>query len=68
MEENKEESLFGHDAKRIVDLFFESKLFKEDVTRDQMNEVEKFVCYLLDHRYYSKKRADKLMESINNLK
>lgn len=69
MEENKEESpMFSHDAKRITDLLFDAKLFKEDVTRDQMIEVETLICYLMDTRYKGQKRAENLMEKINGKK
>jgi hypothetical protein len=67
METNKEESpIFAREAKTIVDLLFDAKMFKASVTRDDMLEVESLVCYLMDTRYKSQKKAEELMEKIKS--
>ena len=61
---NSEKPIFAKDAKTIVDLLFDAKLFKDSVTRDDMLEVESLVCYLMDSRYKGQKSAEALMERI----
>ena len=65
---NMEKQIFKSDAKQIVDLFFETKLFKEDVTRDDMNETENLVQFLLESRFDSYVRINKLTERIDKSK
>lgn len=64
----EEPPIFRTDAKRITDLLFDAKLFKEDITRDQMIEVETLICYLMDSRYKGQKRTEELMEKLNGRK
>lgn len=59
--------IFKHDAKTIVDLAFESKLFKDSVTRDHMNTFEGLIEYMLSSRFESYKKLEKLSESIKAL-
>ena len=40
-----DEKHFKNDAKQIVDLIHDTKLFKEDVTRDGMNSFEEFFSF-----------------------
>ena len=63
-ENNSEKPIFARDAKTIVDLLFDAKLFKDSITRDDMLQVESLVCYLMDTRYNGQKRAEALMEKL----
>lgn len=45
------EAIFKSDAKQIVDMFFDTKIFKEDISRDDMNTIEELIEYLLRSRY-----------------
>ena len=65
---NMEKQIFKSDAKQIVDLFFETKLFKEHVTRDDMNGTEEFIQHLLESRYDSYVRLTGLLEKIEKSK
>ncbi len=61
------EIIFKKDAKTIVDLAFDSKLFKDSVTRDHMNTFEDLIEYMLSSRFESYKKVEKLYESIKKL-
>ena len=63
-----EKQIFKSDAKQIVDLFFETKLFKEDVTRDDMNSTEEFIQDMLESRYNSYVKLTALLERIEKSK
>lgn len=63
-----EEKIFKQDAKQIVDLAFDNKLFKEEVTRDDMNGFEDLIQFLLSSRYESYQRAEKLFKSLEKTK
>ena len=41
---------FKTDAKAIVDGFFDAKLFKEEITRDDMNNVEDFIAEMMQSK------------------
>lgn len=60
-----EEKLFKQDAKQIVDLAFDQKLFKDNVTRDDMNCFEELIDFFLSTRYESYKRVNKLLEKLD---
>lgn len=62
-----DEKIFKQDAKSIVDLAFESKLFKDSVTRDHMNALEDLIEYMLSSRLESYKRTEKLLEDLKHL-
>jgi hypothetical protein len=59
------EELFKNDAKQIVDMVFESKLFKDDVTRNDMNAIEDFISYLLQSRYDSYLKLKNILERVD---
>jgi hypothetical protein len=59
------EELFKNDAKQIVDMVFESKLFKDDVTRNDMNAIEDFISYLLQSRYDSYLKLKNILEIVD---
>ena len=63
METNK---IFKQDAKSIVDTLFETKIFRDDLTRDELNSIEEMLDYLLSSRYDSILRAEKLFKQIND--
>jgi hypothetical protein len=65
MEENK---LFKADAKQIVDMLFDAKLFKESITRDHMNTLEELVKSIMQSRFDSHIKMKELSKKINNLK
>ncbi len=61
METNK---IFKQDAKSIVDTLFETKIFRDDLTRDELNSVEEMLDYLMSSRFDSLLRAEKLFKQI----
>jgi len=63
-----EDKTFRNDAKQIVDLCFDNRLFNENITRDDMNAFEELITFLLQSRFESYKRIEKLMISIKNTK
>lgn len=55
--------LFKNDAKSIVDALFDAKLFKDNVTRDDMNTTEEFICDMMDSKFKQhQKRKKNLMD------
>lgn len=60
-------SIFKQDAKSVVDMTFNTKLFREDITRDDMNELEGYIFYLLESRYDSYIRGIKLLEKVKKV-
>lgn len=56
------EETFRKDAKQIVDLCFETKLLKEDVTRDTMNSFEDLISFMLQSRYDTYVKINKLFK------
>ncbi len=63
-----ENNQFKDDAKQMVDLMFNSKVFKEEVTRDDMNKFEEVISFLLSSRFESHLRCQKLMKQIESHK
>lgn len=59
-----EDKIFKADAKQIVDMAFDNKLFKDELTRDDFNAFEDLIQYLLQSRFESYQRVEKLMKSI----
>jgi len=62
METNK---IFKQDAKSIVDTLFETKIFRNDLTRDELNAIEELIDYMMTSRYDSIKRAEQLFSRIS---
>ena len=50
---NMDEKIFKQDAKQIVDLAFDNKLFKDEITRDDMNGFQSLIQFLLSTAYPS---------------
>jgi hypothetical protein len=61
-----DKEIFKRDAKTIVDLSFNNKLFKDEVTRDDMDKFEDLLSYLLQSKYESYKRAEELLKKLKN--
>ena len=59
------ENQFQLDAKNLVDLAFNNKLFKENVSRDQMNALEEYVAFVLQSKYDSYVKINKLLQNDN---
>lgn len=57
---------FNSDAKSIVDTLFDAKLFKETITRDQMNGVEDLIKYMMESRVSSHLKAMELYEQVRS--
>jgi len=58
------ENHFKQDAKSIVDLAFDTKLFKDDVTRDEMTTFEDLISFLLQSKFESYNKAKDLFDRI----
>lgn len=63
-----EDKIFRQDAKQIVDLSFNNKLFKDEITRDDMNRFEDLLCHLLQSRWESYIKCEELMKSLQKTK
>jgi len=61
-----DEKYFSNDAKQIVDLMFDTKILREDITRDDMNTIESYVNFLLSSKFDMYKRTKELLDKINN--
>lgn len=62
------ERVFKGDAKSATDTLFDTKIFREDITRDQMNAFEDLIALLLQQRYEGYLKAEELRKSIQKLK
>lgn len=56
---------FKQDAKIIVDLCFNTKLFRKDITRDDINAFEEFIEDVMKMRFDSHLRTQELMDSLD---
>ena len=56
---------FKKDAKQLVDQLFDSNLFKEKITRDDMNSIEELIEFLLSSRLDTYIKVHRLRERIN---
>lgn len=61
------EKIFDQDAKSIVDMMFDTKMFHDNVTRDNMITFEDLIRFLLQSKFDSYKRLEKLNESMKKL-
>ena len=62
-----EDKISKQDSKQIVDMLFDAKYFKDNVTRDDMVSVEEFITFLLQSRFDSYIRLNKLNDRIKEL-
>lgn len=60
--------IFKQDAKTIVDMLFDAKLFKDNLTRDDFNKVEEILLFTLESRFNSHVKMTELMERIKETK
>lgn len=63
-----EDNQFKQDAKSIVDLTFDGKLFKDNVTRDDMNVFEDLISFLLQSRFESYIKTKQLFDKLDKVK
>lgn len=63
-----ETKIFKTDAKQIVDMAFNNKLFKDSITRDDMNGFEELIQFLLESKFESYKRVQSLIDRIEKAK
>ncbi len=61
-----EDKIFKADAKQIVDMVFDNKLFKDSITRDHMNEFEHLIAFLLTIKYEGYVRTKSLMDRVSS--
>lgn len=47
MPEDKIEPYYNMRAKEVIDVMFDAKIFKETITRDDMNGFQELIGYLL---------------------
>ncbi len=64
MESEQKHSTFKIDAKTIVDMMFDARMIKDDVTRDQIQIFQELIEYTMNSRFESVQRAEKLFNSI----
>ncbi len=60
-----DKNIFKQDSKSMVDMLFNTKAFREDITRDDMNTLESFIDSIMQNRFESYVKLEKLMERIN---
>ncbi len=56
---------FGRDAKQIVDMFFSNKLFRDEITRDDMNHFEGLISFLLQSKFNMYVKCEELLASLD---
>ncbi len=56
---------FGKDAKQIVDMCFNNKLFKDEITRDDMNNFEELISFLLQSKFNMYVKCEELLASLD---
>ena len=61
-----DKNIFKHDAKTIVDSFFDARIFKMDITRDDMDAFEKFISTILQRRFNSYIEFNSLINNIES--
>lgn len=59
-----EDKIFNDNAKQMVDIMFNTKLFKEDITRDDMAGFEDLIQYLLKYKFESYVKVEKFNQSV----
>lgn len=57
-------NIFKQDAKSITDTLFETKIFRSDLTRDELNIVEELIYYCMSARFDSTLFAEKLFKQV----
>lgn len=62
------EELFKQDAKSIVDMCFDKRLFVETLTRDDMTAFEDLLAYVIQSRFDSHIRCNEMIERLEKHK
>ena len=62
------EQYFKSDAKQMVDMLFDNKLFIDRLTRDELNELENLLSFIMQSKFDSHIRAKELFNKIKNHK
>lgn len=60
-----DEKLFKQDAKQIVDMCFDNRLFKDTLTRDDFNSFEDLIQFLLQSKFNTYVKTEELFRKIN---
>lgn len=64
----EEDQTFRNEAKQIVDMSFDSRLFKDHLTRDDMKAFEDYITFVLQSRFETHIRCNALMQRIEKSK
>ena len=62
------EEYFKNDAKTIVDMLFDSKFFRNDITRDDLNATENFTSELMSLKFKSQEKFKRLLDRVDKNK
>ncbi len=65
MKKTKERLVSRSESKTIVDLMFDNNIFRNDLTRDDLNAVEEYLDYSLNSRLKSIDTIRNIMKTIN---
>jgi len=60
------ENYFKSDAKAIVDMCFDAKIFVDSITRDDLNSTEEFIKDMLQSRFESYIRIKDLTKRMSD--
>lgn len=60
------QEIFRNDSKQIVDMLYEGGLFAKKIKRSDMDVLENYICDMMDSRFESYKKMEKLLEDIEN--
>ena len=55
---------YQKEAKRMVDMFFDNRLFNEKLTRDDLQSVEDLIAFYLDSTAKTTKKAADIMNRV----
>jgi hypothetical protein len=61
------DQIFKADAKQLVDMLFDNKLFVERITRDDMASVEELLSFMMQSKYDSYVMARGLLDRIKGI-
>lgn len=59
---SNEDKRYHDDAKIIVNMLFDTKQFKESITRPEMEALDNYVAYLLKSRFESYLGLQKILD------
>lgn len=58
------EEYYQSEAKRVVNLMFDSKIFREDFTRDNMQSIEDLIAYYFQSIARSTRKSTEILLSL----